>query len=358
MAINLDNISAAFGKVKAVANNISIISHSENVALENIVPSDYNPYNEFDTQNDNEAVRQLADSIAVQGLIEPIVLNKVSNDKYIILSGERRYKAIKLLNWKSVTAQVYDNLDNTTANLILHTSNLEVRDYTSGQKLVFYKDVKKLLETMKVDGKLTGGMQKALANMLHINERQVRKYERICNELSEDEQKQIINNEISINDSYKIAQERKNERVLNDKPKFDTDSIEDTPAEKKNDILADEPTPQAIQNRNSEQDTEKTQDTSNEKPFENIQDDFPENVLDYVFRVYGKEKLLNYYKSFIPTQNEGVEYLLSYFSLESKSVVKIEKIKKSISINDDTYEISYIDVLIRRYIREENSKWK
>ncbi len=53
MAINLDNISAAFGKVKAVANNISIISHSENVPLENIVPSDYNPYNEFDTQNDN-----------------------------------------------------------------------------------------------------------------------------------------------------------------------------------------------------------------------------------------------------------------------------------------------------------------
>ncbi|MEE1154053.1 MAG: ParB/RepB/Spo0J family partition protein [Acutalibacteraceae bacterium] len=352
MAINLDNISAAFGKVKAVANNISIISHSENVALENIVPSDYNPYNEYDTQNDNQAVRQLADSIAVQGLIEPIVLNKVK-DKYIILSGERRYKAIKLLNWKSVPAQVYDNLDTTTANLILHTSNLEVRDYTSGQKLIFYKDVRKLLEDMKSKGQLTGGMQKALANMLHINERQVRKYERICNELSEDEQEQIINNEVSINDGYKVAQERKNERVTNNKSELDTDSIEDVPAENKKDTLAYEPTPQALKNENSEQYTKKTQDTSNEKSFENIQDDFQESVLDYVFKLYGKDKLIRFYKSFIPTQNEAIDYFVSYFSSELKSVVKMNKTNKNISINNDTYEISYIDVLIRRYIREE-----
>lgn len=353
MAINLDNISAAFGKVKAVANNISIISHSENVALENIVPSEYNPYNEFDTQNNNEAVHQLADSIAVQGLIEPIVLNKVSEDKYIILSGERRYKAIRLLNWKSVTAQVYDNLDNTTANLILHTSNLEVRDYTSGQKLIFYKDVRKLLKDMKSKGQLTGGMQKALANMLHINERQVRKYERICNELSEDEQEQIINNEVSINDGYKIAQERKNERVTTNKSELDTDSIEYVPAEKKKDILADEPTPQTLQNGNSEQNAQKTQDTSNKKTFENIQDDFPENVLDYVFGLYGKEKLLKFYKTFIPTENEAIDYLLSNFGLGIKSVVNLDTIEKSISINDNNYQLSYIDILIRQYIREE-----
>ena len=352
MAINLDNISAAFGKVKAVANNISIISHSENVALENIVPSDYNPYNEYDTQNDNQAVRQLADSIAVQGLIEPIVLNKVK-DKYIILSGERRYKAIKLLNWKSVTAQVYDNLDTTTANLILHTSNLEVRDYTSGQKLIFYKDVRKLLEDMKSKGQLTGGMQKALANMLHINERQVRKYERICNELSEDEQEQIINNEVSINDGYKVAQERKNERVTSNKSELEADSVEDVPAEKKIGTLADEPTYQAIQNKNSEQDTEETQDTSDEKTFENIQDDFKESVLDYVFRLYGKDKLIRFYKSFIPTQSEAIDYFISYFGSGLKPVVQIDKINKNISINNNIYTISYIDVLVRRYIREE-----
>ncbi|MEE1282873.1 MAG: ParB N-terminal domain-containing protein [Acutalibacteraceae bacterium] len=349
MAINFDNISAAFGKVKAVANNISIISHSENVALENIVPSDYNPYNEYDTQNDNEAVRQLADSIAVQGLIEPIVLNKVSNDKYIILSGERRYKAITLLNWKSVTAQVYDNLDTTTANLILHTSNLEVRDYTSGQKLIFYKDVRKLLEDMKSKGQLTGGMQKALANMLHINERQVRKYERICNELSEDEQEQIINNEVSINDGYKIAQERKNERVMSNKPNFEIVSSEtSSPAENK-EAIEYEPIPQPKPSSKAEE----SSSTLDNRFIEDIQDNYSEDVLDYVFRVYGKEKLLNFYKTFIPTENEAIDYLLSHFGLGLTAVVKLDNIEKTISVNDDIYQLSYIDMSIRQYIREE-----
>lgn len=353
MAINLNNINAAFSKIKAVANNISIISHSENVALENIVPSEYNPYNEFDTKNDNEAVHQLADSIAVQGLIEPIVLNKVSEDKYIILSGERRYKAIKFLNWRSVPAQVYDSLDDTTANLILHTANLEVREYTSGQKLIFYKDVRKLLEKMKAKGTLTGGMQKAVANMLHINDRQVRKYERICNELSEDEQEQIINNEVSINDGYKIAQERKNERDKTTKTSAPqtTDNAENDvlpPAEKKKDVLDDKSALQSSQAEKTEQ------ATSNSKVVENIQADTSEdNVLDYVFRLYGKDKLLNFYKSFIPTQSEAVEYLLSCSTLGLKSVVRIDKISKTISINNDTYEMSYVDVLIRLYIREE-----
>ena len=349
MAINFDNISAAFGKVKAVANNISIISHSENIALENIVPSDYNPYNEYDTQNDNEAVRQLADSIAVQGLIEPIVLNKVSNDKYIILSGERRYKAIKLLNWKSVTAQVYDNLDTTTANLILHTSNLEVRDYTSGQKLIFYKDVRKLLEDMKSKGQLTGGMQKALANMLHINERQVRKYERICNELSEDEQEQIINNEVSINDGYKIAQERKTERELNSKPQPKIVSSETSSPTKNKEVLEYEPIPQPkISSK-----TEESSSTLDNSFIEDMQDNASEAVLDYVFRVYGKDKLLNFYKTFIPTENEAIDYLLSHFGLVIKAVVNLDSIKKTISVNDDIYQLSYIDMSIRQYIREE-----
>lgn len=219
MSIDLNNINAAFAKVENVSAEISAVSHSELVPLEYIVPSAYNPYNEFDGNNDNEAIKQLADSIAVQGLIEPIVLNKSSSEHYIILSGERRYKAISTLKWKTVPAQVYDNLNSDTANLILHTSNLEVREYTSGQKFIFYKDVKKILEKMKDKGKFNGAMQKAIANMLKINERQVRKYERICNELTESEQEEIINNNISINEAYKKAQSRKDKSTNSSKEK-------------------------------------------------------------------------------------------------------------------------------------------
>lgn len=348
MAINLDNLNAAFAKANKATSEISKISHSEMVPMDLIYPSEYNPYNEFDNDNDGEIIKQLADSIAVQGLIEPIVLNKISEDKYIILSGERRFKAVSLLNWRSVNAQVYDNLDKTTANLILHTSNLEVREYSSGQKLVFFKDVKTLLEEMKSSRKLTGGMQKAIANMLHVNERQVRKYERICNELSEDEQEQIINNEISINEGYKIAQERKNERTLVDKQPPTKQTV-DIPTEKKNEA-------KKTTVEKSETSIINDYDENNNKADPGFSDfsltSPSDELINIVFKAYSKNKLLTYYKMFIPTETEGINFLLSPLFAMKNAVV--DKISKTLAIGNDVYPLSYIDTLIRLYIREEN----
>lgn len=334
MAINIDNLNAAFDKANTVAKEINKISHSETVKLDLIFPSEYNPYNEFDRVNDNEIVKQLADSILVQGLIEPIVLNKVSDDRYVILSGERRFKAVSLLGWKAVNAQVYDNLDNTTAQLVLHSSNLEVREYTSGQKLVFYKDVKGLLSKMKDEGKISGGLQKAVANMLHINDRQVRKYERICSELSKEEQKQIIDNEISINDGYKLAQQRKNENK-NKKPCEAQQQIEQTEKEDVKDIIKSSEVKQLEKTKSFDE--------------ENISNE--ESVLSCIYRLFGRDKLLDYYKKFIPTENEAVEFFLGRQILGLRSSVSIDKDFKTITINGKAYYFREIDMLIRNYIR-------
>lgn len=325
MAINIDNLNAAFDKANTVAKEINKISHSETVKLDLIFPSEYNPYNEFDEVNDNEIVKQLADSILVQGLIEPIVLNKVNDDRYIILSGERRFKAVSLLGWKAVNAQVYDNLDNTTAQLVLHSSNLEVREYTSGQKLVFYKDVKGLLAKMKDEGKISGGLQKAIANMLHINDRQVRKYERICNELSEDEQEQIINNEVSINDGYKLAQQRKNE---NKKGEAQQQKLVDL-----------------TENKHIEDEFNSSIEKFDESSSNN------DSILNYIFRLFGKDKLLNYYRNYIPTQIEAAEFIFSCKVLGLRSVVSIDNEYQTITINNRTYYFNEIDMFIRNYIR-------
>lgn len=310
MAINLDNINSAFSNAKVNIAEISKISHSEQVPVSLIRPSEYNPYNQFDGENDNEIVRQLADSINVQGLIEPIVLNKINDNCYIILSGERRYKAVMILGWKYVPAQVYNNLDDITASLILHSSNLEVREYTSGQKLIFYKDVKKLLSQMKDNGQLTGGMQKAISNMLNVNERQVRKYERICNELSEDEQAQIIDNDLSINEGYKIAQQRKNERKHNEQSVREDNKISDSTASDmvqakteltkspKKEITPAPQTPQTTMIRQSDDNSTESNQTT-VVHFSDLSD---------------KETILNFYKGYIPTVPEAVDFLTTLIS--------------------------------------------
>ncbi|MCK5104010.1 MAG: ParB/RepB/Spo0J family partition protein, partial [Cyclobacteriaceae bacterium] len=48
------------------------------------------------TQFDEEALSELADSIKVQGIIQPITVRKLSERKYQLIAGERRYHASKL----------------------------------------------------------------------------------------------------------------------------------------------------------------------------------------------------------------------------------------------------------------------
>ncbi len=43
-----------------------------------------------------EALEELAESIKAQGVIQPIVVRKISDDKYEIIAGERRWRAAQI----------------------------------------------------------------------------------------------------------------------------------------------------------------------------------------------------------------------------------------------------------------------
>jgi ParB family chromosome partitioning protein len=49
----------------------------------------YQPRREFDA----DSLRELADSIAAQGVIQPVVVRAVENDRYELIAGERRWRA-------------------------------------------------------------------------------------------------------------------------------------------------------------------------------------------------------------------------------------------------------------------------
>lgn len=56
----------------------------------------------------NEEIEALAQSIKSNGLIQPIIVNKLDNGKYLIVAGERRYLASKLAGLKKIPAIVRD----------------------------------------------------------------------------------------------------------------------------------------------------------------------------------------------------------------------------------------------------------
>ena len=62
------------------------------VALDDINPSPYQPRRQFP----QEALQELADSIARQGLLQPVVVRARAQGGYELIAGERRWRAARL----------------------------------------------------------------------------------------------------------------------------------------------------------------------------------------------------------------------------------------------------------------------
>lgn len=70
--------------------------------LEHVVPDPQQPRKTFDPA----ALDELADSIREYGLLQPVVVRPADDDRYIIVAGERRWRACKLAGKTSVDAKI------------------------------------------------------------------------------------------------------------------------------------------------------------------------------------------------------------------------------------------------------------
>lgn len=81
-----------------------------------IRPNKYQPRRAFEA----EALKELKDSIATNGLIQPIVVRlAVRGEGYELVAGERRWRVVKELGWKKVPAVVRDVDEQTMLTLAL-----------------------------------------------------------------------------------------------------------------------------------------------------------------------------------------------------------------------------------------------
>ena len=76
--------------------------NAEEMPLTEIYANPNQPRKNFDEQ----ALRELADSIKKHGVIMPIVVNADKQGKYMIIAGERRYRASKIAGLKSIPVVV------------------------------------------------------------------------------------------------------------------------------------------------------------------------------------------------------------------------------------------------------------
>ena len=104
------------GEIETAYENNNEISakNIKEISLDIIEPNPYQPRKIFN----EEKLKELSDSIVEHGLLQPIVVTK-NGENYIIIAGERRYRASKLANLETIKVIIVDVEDNKLRELAL-----------------------------------------------------------------------------------------------------------------------------------------------------------------------------------------------------------------------------------------------
>lgn len=78
---------------------------------------------------DIEKLQELADSIAANGLLEPVIV-RPAGDRHLLIAGERRWRASKLAGVETIPARVMEGLDDADAYVLSVAENVNRDDMT------------------------------------------------------------------------------------------------------------------------------------------------------------------------------------------------------------------------------------
>ncbi|MBR1962818.1 MAG: ParB/RepB/Spo0J family partition protein [Alistipes sp.] len=135
------------------------------IRISEIIPNPTQPRTDFD----EEALEELADSIRQLGLIQPITVKR-DGDKYIIISGERRWRAAEKAGLEAIPAYIRE-VDDTTLHAMALVENIQREDLNA---IEISLGMQRLIEEC-------GLTQEALAERLGKKRSTVANYLRLLN---------------------------------------------------------------------------------------------------------------------------------------------------------------------------------
>ncbi|MBQ2783656.1 MAG: ParB/RepB/Spo0J family partition protein [Alistipes sp.] len=115
-------LDALFGDINPTQQSKPMSEMAE-VAIADIEPNPLQPRTEFD----EEALAELADSIAQLGVIQPITLKRRGDGKYTIISGERRWRASQRAGLETLPAYIRE-VDDENLHAMALVENIQRQD--------------------------------------------------------------------------------------------------------------------------------------------------------------------------------------------------------------------------------------
>lgn len=126
------DLKTSSGDLKPAA--VEAATNSTRIPLEQIETNPKQPRHDFDEQ----ALKELASSIKLHDIIQPVTLSKLPSGKYRLISGERRLRAARLAELKDIPAYVRQANDAQLLELAL-LENLQREDLNAMEIALSYK---------------------------------------------------------------------------------------------------------------------------------------------------------------------------------------------------------------------------
>lgn len=151
-------LDALFGE------NTAENSGAVTVRLNDIEPNRDQPRKDFDEQ----ALAELADSIAKHGLLQPIIVRPTSSGSYQIIAGERRWRACRMAELKEVPV-IIKEIDDKQYMEIALIENLQREDLNAVEEALGYNTLMKTYGlTQEQVAETVGKSRSAVANALRL----------------------------------------------------------------------------------------------------------------------------------------------------------------------------------------------
>lgn len=142
----------------------SLPSGVRRIAIEKLSPGKFQPRHHFD----ENALQQLAESIGVHGILQPLLVRGKGNGTYEIIAGERRWRAAQLAKLHDVPVVVQD-LDDKQALEIALIENLQREDLSAVEEAEGYQRlINEFGHTQEVIAEQLGKSRSHVANTLRL----------------------------------------------------------------------------------------------------------------------------------------------------------------------------------------------
>ena len=151
-------LDALFDDNKTEDSNITELKLTE------IEPNKAQPRKDFD----DDALRELADSIAKYGVLQPLMVRPLSHGGYQLVAGERRWRASRMAGLKSVPVVIRELSDTETMEIAL-IENLQREDLNPLEEAEGYKTLMEEYSlTQEQVSESVGKSRSAVANALRL----------------------------------------------------------------------------------------------------------------------------------------------------------------------------------------------